>query len=74
LVPPKADPEKIINKGKASQESFFVAAISASGQLPDSILNTRVVISSNPSFPSAEVSKNIVKKLYPFVESIVPTL
>ena len=30
LVPPEADPEKIINKGKASHESFSVVARSAS--------------------------------------------
>jgi hypothetical protein len=59
LVPPEADPEKIIKKGKSSQESFSAAASSASGQLPDSTLYTPVLTSSNPSLPSAEVSKNL---------------
>jgi hypothetical protein len=31
LVPPEADPKKIIKKGKASHESFSVVATSASG-------------------------------------------
>jgi hypothetical protein len=59
LVPPEADPEKIIKKGKASQEFFSTAATSASGQLPDSTLNTPVFLSSNLPLPSAEVSKNL---------------
>jgi hypothetical protein len=59
LVPPKADPEKISKKGKCSQEFFYVAATSSYGQLPDSTLNTPVLISSNPSLPTAEVSKNL---------------
>jgi hypothetical protein len=31
LVPPKANPEKIIKNGKASQKRFSAAATSASG-------------------------------------------
>jgi hypothetical protein len=73
LVPPEADPEKIIKKGKASQESFFVVATSASGQLPDSTLNTPVVISSNPSLPSAEVSKNLDFQKFPIEYSSFET-
>jgi hypothetical protein len=59
LVPPEAGPEKIIKKEKYSQDFFFPATRSASGQLSDSTLNTPVLISSNPSLPFAEVSKNL---------------
>jgi hypothetical protein len=64
LVPPEADPEKIIKKGKASQKSFSAAATSASGQLPDSTLDTPVVLSSKLPLPSAEVSKNLILKSF----------
>jgi hypothetical protein len=40
LVPFEADPEKMIKKGKSSQKCFFATATSASGQLPDSTLDT----------------------------------
>jgi hypothetical protein len=59
LATPEVDPEKIIKKGKSSQESFAAAVSGTSGQLPDSFLNTPVVISSIPPLPSAEVSKNL---------------
>jgi hypothetical protein len=65
LVPSEADPEKIIKKGKASQKSFSAAATSASGQLPDSTLDTPVVISSKISLPSAEVSKKLDFEEFP---------
>ena len=73
MVPPEVDPKKIIKKGKYSQESFFVTATSASGQLPDSTLNTPVVISSNPSLPSAEVSKNLDFQNFPIEYSSFET-
>jgi len=50
LDTPEANPEKIIKKGKASQESFPIGVLGTSGQLPESILNTPVVISSIPPF------------------------
>jgi hypothetical protein len=56
LVPLEADPEKIIKKGKASQEIFSATATSASGQLHDSTLNTPIVLSSKLPLSSAEVS------------------
>jgi hypothetical protein len=59
LVPSEADPEKIINKGKDSQKRFSTTSTSASGQLPDSTLDTPVVISSKISLPSTEVSKKL---------------
>jgi hypothetical protein len=65
LASPEADPEKIIKKGKASQESFSAVVSGTSGQLPDSILKTPVVISSNPPLPSAEVSKNLDFENFP---------
>jgi hypothetical protein len=52
LVPSEADPEKIIKKGKASHKIFSAATTSASGQLPDSTLDTLVVTSSKISLPS----------------------
>jgi hypothetical protein len=65
LVPPEANPENIIKKGKDSQESFSVSSTSASGQFHDSTLNTPVFISSNPSLPSTEVSKNLDFQKFP---------
>jgi hypothetical protein len=59
LVPPEADPEKIIKKGKSSQKSFPVAATSASGQLSDSTLDTPVVLLSKIPLSSVEVSKKL---------------
>jgi hypothetical protein len=59
LVPPEADPEKIIKKGKASQFFFFAATTSASGQLPDSTLDTPTILSSKLPLSSAKVSKKI---------------
>jgi hypothetical protein len=65
LATPEADPEKIIKKGKSSQESFSVVVSGTSGQLPDSILNTPVAISSIPPLPSAEVSRNLDFESFP---------
>jgi hypothetical protein len=59
LVPPEADPEKIIKKGKASKIGFSAATTSASGQLPDSTLDTPIVLSNNLPLSSTEVSKKI---------------
>ena len=59
LVPPEDDPEKIIKKGKASLKRFSVAATSSSGQLPDSTLDTPIILSSKLSLPSIEVSKKL---------------
>jgi hypothetical protein len=58
LVPTEDDPEKILNKGKASLK-IFSAATSDFGQLLDSTLDTPVVLSSKLSLPSAEVSKKL---------------
>jgi hypothetical protein len=65
LVPSETDPVRIIKKGKASQIFFFAAATSASGQLPDSTLDTPVVISSKLSLPPAEVSKKLGFEEFP---------
>jgi hypothetical protein len=59
LVPPEVDPKKIIKKGKASKKYFSAATISASVQLPDSTLDTPVVLSSKVPLYSVEVSKNL---------------
>jgi hypothetical protein len=65
LVPPEADPEKIIKKGKYSQKSLSSATTSASGQFPDSTLNTPAVLSSKLPLYSTEVSKNLDFEEFP---------
>jgi hypothetical protein len=60
-----ADLEKIIKKGKSSQEIFSVAVLGTFGQLPDSILNTQVAVSSIPPLPSTEVSRNLDFESFP---------
>jgi hypothetical protein len=59
LVPPEDDPEKVIKKGKDSKKGFSSSTTSASGQLPDSTLDTTVVLSIKLPLSSVEVSKNI---------------
>jgi hypothetical protein len=58
LVPTKADPEKILKKGKDSLK-IFSAATSASRELPDSTLDTLDLLSSKISLPSTKVSKKL---------------
>jgi hypothetical protein len=65
LATPEDDPEKIIKKGKDSQESFYAIVSCTFGQLPDPFLNTPVVISSIPPLPSAKVSKNLDFENFP---------
>jgi hypothetical protein len=52
---------------------FSLAATSAFGQLPNSTLNTPVVISSDPSLPSVEVSKNLDFQKFPIEYSSFET-
>jgi hypothetical protein len=65
LVPPEADPEKIIKKGKASQKHFFVVATTAFGQLPDSTLDTPTFLSSKIPLYFVEVSKKLNFEEFP---------
>jgi hypothetical protein len=65
LVPPEVDLENIVKKGKASQKHFSVATTSASGQLPDSTLDTPAVLSSKLPLSSAEVSKKLDFEEFP---------
>jgi len=65
LATPEDDPEKIIKKGKYSQESFYTVVSSTFGQLPDPLLNTPIVISSIPLLPSSKVSKNLDFENFP---------
>jgi hypothetical protein len=59
LIPPEADLEKIIKNRKASQKKIYAATTSASGQLPDSTLDTPIVLSSKLPLSSTKVSKKI---------------
>jgi hypothetical protein len=73
LVPSEAEPEKIIKKGKASLKSFYAATTSASGQLPDSTLDTPTVLSCKISLPSAKVSKKLDFEEFPIEYSSFET-
>jgi hypothetical protein len=73
LVPPEVDPENIIKKGKASNKGFSVATTSASGQLPDSTLDTPTILSSKLPLSSAEVSKKIDFEEFPVEYSTFET-
>ena len=65
LVPPEADLEKIIKKGKDSKKGFSASTTSASGQLLDSTLDTQVVLSSKLPLSSVEVSKKLDFEEFP---------
>jgi hypothetical protein len=73
LVPPEADPEKIIKKGKASKKGFFVATTSASVQLSNSTLDTLASLSSKIPLSSIEVSKNLYFEEFPIEYSTFET-
>jgi len=55
----EVDPEKIIKKGKSSQEGFSAAIPGTYGHFHDSTFNTPVAISNSPLLPSVEVSRNL---------------
>jgi hypothetical protein len=65
LVTPEDDTERIIKKGKDSQEIFPFVLSGTSGHFPNSFINTPVVISSIPPLPSAEISKNLDFENFP---------
>jgi hypothetical protein len=65
LETPEADPEKIIKKGKASQEGYSTILPGTPGLLHDSTFKTPVAISNSPLLPSAEVSKSLDFENFP---------
>jgi hypothetical protein len=65
LETPEADPEKIIKKGKASQEGFSATVPGTSGHLHDSTFKTPVAISNSPLSPSAGVSRSLDFENFP---------
>jgi hypothetical protein len=65
LATPKDDPEKIIKKGKASQEGFLATIPGTFGHLHDSTFKTLVAISNPPLLPSVEVSEIVDFEIFP---------
>jgi hypothetical protein len=65
LATPETDPEKIIKKGKSSQEGFSAAALGTSSHLPDSTFKTPAVVSNSPFLPTVEVSRNLDFENFP---------
>jgi hypothetical protein len=65
LETPEADPEKIIKKGKSSQEGFSAVVPGTSGHFHDSTFKTPVAISNSPLLPSVEVSRNLDFENFP---------
>jgi hypothetical protein len=59
LATPKADLEKIIKKGKYSQEGFSAVVPSTTGHFPDSTFKTPINVSSAPLLSSVEISRNL---------------
>jgi hypothetical protein len=59
LATPKADPDKIMNKGKSSQEEFSSFVLGTTSYFPDSIFKTLVVASSAPLSSSVKISRNL---------------
>jgi hypothetical protein len=59
LATPEADPEKIIKKGKASQEVFSTTVSGTTGNFPDSTFQTPVVVSSAPLLPFVETPEKL---------------
>jgi hypothetical protein len=55
----EADPEKIIKKGKNSQEGFSVVVPGTTGHFLDSTFKTPIVVSSTPLLPSIDISRNL---------------
>jgi hypothetical protein len=65
LETPEADPEKILKKGKASQEGFSATIPGTSGHSHDSTFKTPVAISNPPILPSTEVSRSLDFENFP---------
>jgi len=59
LATTEADPEKIIKKGKTSQEGLSAVVPGDSGNLQTSSFETPVVASNSPVIPSVGVSKSL---------------
>jgi hypothetical protein len=58
LPAPEANPKNIINKGKASQGASSFIFSGTAGNLPDSIFQTPVVVSSIYKLPIVEASED----------------
>jgi hypothetical protein len=65
LATPEVDPEKIIKKGKYSQEGFLVVVPGTTGHFPDSTFKTPVTVSSTPLLPSVKISRNLNLEYFP---------
>jgi hypothetical protein len=65
LATPEADPEKIIKKGKSSQEGFSAVVPGTTGHFPDSTFKTPVTVSSTPLLSSVEISRNLNLEDFP---------
>jgi hypothetical protein len=65
LATPEADPEKIIKKGKASQEEFLATITGTSGHLHNSTFKTPVAISDPPLLPSSKVYRSLDFENFP---------
>jgi hypothetical protein len=59
LETPEGDLERIIKKGKTSQEYFSAPILGTSGHLHDSTFKTPVAIFNYPLSPSARVSRSL---------------
>jgi hypothetical protein len=59
LVAPEADPKKIIKKGKSSQGASSSIFSGTDGNLPKSIFQTPVVVSSISKLPTVEASEDL---------------
>jgi hypothetical protein len=59
LATPEADLEKIIKKGKTSQEGLSVIVPGDSSNLHDPSFKTPVVVSNSPFLPSTRVSRSL---------------
>jgi len=65
LATPEANPEKIIKKGKASQEGFLAAISGTIGNFPDSTFKTLVTTSSAPLLLFVETPRNLNLEYFP---------
>jgi hypothetical protein len=65
LETPEFDPEKIINKGKASQEGLSDVVLGDYGNLHDSYFKTPVVVSNSPFIPSVGFSRSLYFEIFP---------
>jgi hypothetical protein len=65
LDTPKANLEKIMKKGKSSQEGFSATILGTNGNVLSSTSKTPVVVSSAPLLPLVETSKKLNLGYFP---------